>query len=238
MRKRKEFNGFAPLEHYYKVFGNLDIKKNEVYEYDGEDVNIGDLVSNIRRKYKAGKLTDDEIEYLELMGMNWNGKDHFKSIKENLLLYYNTYGTMDGLTSYSVVKIGRGKDKKVIDVGNSLNQLRVLYRAGELSVAEELFVKNLGVDLSPRDTETVYGALIDYAKKNGSISDIKMGDVYEYNDKTVNIGRQINHLRTRANKGELDDDEIAYWDGLGMVWDGREKMRKSSKIEVNDEMEK
>ncbi len=223
MRNRKEFNGFAPLEHYYKVFGNLDIKYNEVYEYDGEDVNIGGLISELRRNHKAGKLTDDEIEYLELMGMKWNGNDHFKSIKENLLLYYNTYGTMDGLTQYSVIKVGRGKDKKVIDVGSSLNQLRVLHRDGELSVAEELFVKNLGIDLSPRDTEKVYGALIDYAEKNGGISDIKNKDVYEYNDKTVNIGRQINHLRTRAKKGELSDDEIAYWDNLGMKWNGRTK---------------
>ena len=230
MAKKIEYRRLLPLMKYYRVFDNLEIKQNEVFEYDGTDVNIGWLISNVRRDYKEGKLTNNEIELLELMGIKWEPKVNFEEIKKNIDLWYRTYGNLDNLTVCSVLNVGEGKSQEKIPVGRSLISLRKLYRAGSLSNAEYMYMDMLGVPWAPKNTEVAFAAMIDYADKYGSIADVKLKDVYEYDGKMVKIGQQLNHLRVRYNKGLLDENEIGVFESIGIIWNGRER-----KINNNEE---
>ncbi len=230
MGAKVEFKRLEPLKAYYKIFGDISsIKQNEVFEFNGKDINIGDLVSNLRRA--SDKLTDNEIELLDMMGMKWDGNNNFEKIKEDIKLYYDTKGSLDDLTQYSVLKIGRGKDTKIIDVGNDLNYLRRKYKDGKLTTAQIIYMEMLGVEWAPKDAEVAYAAMLAYADEFGSLQGIKMNSVYEHNGETVNIGRQLNHLRTRYNKGLLDEDDIYLFTSLGIEWDGRKKKTDQSEME-------
>jgi len=69
-----------------------------------------------------------------------------------------------------------------------------------------------------------------YKNIYGSIANIKYDETFVYGDKICNVGRQINHLRTRYNKGLLTKDEIDFFEDLGMVWNKRIKKQEEMSL--------
>ena len=64
---------YEPLVAYYKEFGTIDnIKITDVYNYQGREINIGNLISYLRTLNKNSKLTQKEIDLLSSMGMVWS----------------------------------------------------------------------------------------------------------------------------------------------------------------------
>ena len=73
------YHRLKPLMEYFKIHGSIaDIKQNETFEYNGENVKIGWLVTNLRQDKKKGLLSQSVIELLDYMEMNWNLLKRFK----------------------------------------------------------------------------------------------------------------------------------------------------------------
>lgn len=93
-----EKNYLAAAE-YFKENGNLDVAIGYVNK-DG--IKLGIWVSNQKNAYKKGDLTDEQIERLEMIGMQWLSK-HDRQWMENYraaCLYYKEHGNLDVPLSY------------------------------------------------------------------------------------------------------------------------------------------
>ena len=75
----------APLIAYKNEHGSIkNIKNSEIYNYNGSDYKIGELMSMLRRSYRARSftpeklsnttirpLTDKEVKILDDLGISW-----------------------------------------------------------------------------------------------------------------------------------------------------------------------
>lgn len=60
--------------------------------------------------------------------------------------------------------------------------------------------------------------IIEYFKKNGTISNIKQNEVFEVDGEVIKIGWLITNLRQEKRKGILQDYDIILLDYLGIDW--------------------
>jgi hypothetical protein len=68
------------LKDYYKSHQELDINTTDTYNYNGEIVKIGDIITYIRKQYKLylngeGVLNKEQVAQLEAMNFVWT-KQH------------------------------------------------------------------------------------------------------------------------------------------------------------------
>lgn len=218
MTKRDFFKRIEPLYTYFKEFGSLEgIKQNDVYEIDGKVCKIGLLVSNIRMDRKRGLISDTEVKFLSGMGFDWG--DTFKKRLKPLLVWHKKHKTLKNLTQYSTMDYEGNPN---FNIGEILSSLRREKKEGKFSLEQIEILDKLGIVWAPRDKHVVYSALVKYYQTYGTLRDIKNTDKIAVNGEIFNIGRQINHLRTRYNKGLLDESEINFFDSMGMVWKVKE----------------
>ena len=222
------YKKIRPLMAYFKENGTLkDIKQKTEYDYNGKNVKIGWLVQGLRRDLKNEKISDELKEILDYMEFDWNKNSVFDNNKKYLMAWYIENKTLSNMTQYSTMQYG----DEIIPIGDVLGELRKLKKNDELSDAQVEFLDMCDIVWAPKDTETAYSSLMAYYDEFGSLSGIKMKDTYEYDGKTYNIGRQINHLRERYNKGKLDKDEIEFFESRGMDWGERRNIEKETSQE-------
>lgn len=87
------FKNFELLSHYITAYGVEELKLKTNVEENGLVYNIGQWASNQRKRYKKGKLNDQQIELLEqLEGWYWDPKEamwmsHYKELLNVLDVY-------------------------------------------------------------------------------------------------------------------------------------------------------
>lgn len=225
VKKTDSHKRIKPLVEYYKEYGNIaNIKQNQEYMVDGECVKIGWIIANLRQDKKKGVLAEDIIELLDYMGMQWDGNNLFEEKKKILLAWYMENKTLANLTQYSTLQYGG----EVVDIGKILLGIRKDKKKGLLTDAQIELLESLGIVWAPKDKETAFHSLVKYKEMHGTIAHIKSNDVFEVGGKGVLVGRQINNLRTKYNKGLLSEEEIKYFESLGIVW-GKSSSQKHDK---------
>ena len=86
-------------EEYHKTHGNLLIPQH--YSVDG--ANLGHLVSALRLKKKKNKMTAEEINKYERLGMVWDMREYEWERKYNLCMsYYEEHGDLNITKPYIV----------------------------------------------------------------------------------------------------------------------------------------
>ncbi len=207
MGKKKDFEKrIQILKDYYARYGHLNIKQNEVFN----NVKIGQLVSNLRKERREGTLTYEQIEILTLWGFKWRGEKSFEEKAEELKLWYRKYGTLTNLTQYSKLEVGG----KTIDIGETVRRLRLDNRNDKLTYIQKAFLKSIGFPFAKIDE--IYADVIDYRKKYGTLKGIKKSQIYEYEGKQYDIGKQILHVIERFRNGKLTEEEYEFFNELGM----------------------
>ena len=223
--KKDKYSRIRILMEYFKVFGTIgNIRQDTIFK--GEQ--IGMKVANLRRD--KDNLSIEIVELLDYMGMNWNGQDIFKKVKPYLLAWYFKHKTLSNLTQYSKMEY----DGMEIDMGEMLLNIRRAKRNEVLTDAQIEFLDNLGIIWAPHDKYTAYASLVYYKKVHGTIANITTNEVFLYEGIEYRVGRQVNHLRERYNKGLLDEDEIEFYEDLGMCWVKRNRKNESEREQKDD----
>ena len=227
-RQRKDRNlnfikRISPLMEYFKEHGTIaDIKQSDVICVDGEDVNIGWLVTNLRQEKRKGLLQESEIMLLDYIDMNWGNV--LTQYLEVLDAYYDKYKTLSNLTQYS----GIFKYKKQsFNLGQIVTHIRL---SNKLTETEVELLQKRGLILKPKSVENVLYPFKVYYEMYGTISDISINQKFKIDDKIYNIGRTLNYFRTKYNKGELKEDYIKELEAIGVVWSP--KKREESIVEI------
>ena len=209
------YSRLDPLIAYYNEFGTIaNINQKDVYNYQGQDIQIGYLIRNLRQEYKNGKLTQEEVELLNSMGMVWRATKTFKDRITPLVAYYNEFGTIANIKQSDIYKY-QGKDMKI---GSLINNLRQEYKNGKLTQEELDLLNSMGMVWRVLEFDDRMAPLIAYYNEFGTIANIKQKDVYNYEGKFIKIGILIAVFRQQHKKGLLNEDTIKFLNNMGMSW--------------------
>lgn len=201
---------YASAKQYYKENGNLEVPARYITE---EGYALGSWLNNqkaIRKGTIVGKLTEDQIQKLDSIGMIWDSLDYFweqnfKLAKE----YYLTYGNLDIPTNY---KSTDGKH-----LGNWILRQRQLYKSNSLTDEQIKKLDSIGMDWMDR---------VDRIWENGFIEAKNYSEEYEnlsvpknYRSNTdFPLGIWIQRQRSLYKNNKISDDRIKRLTDVGMNW--------------------
>ena len=201
---------YASAKQYYKENGNLEIPARYISE---EGYALGSWLNNqkaIRKGTIVGKLTKDQIQKLDDVGMIWDSLDYFW--KRNFKLakeYYLTYGNLDIPTNY---KSTDGKH-----LGNWILRQRQLYKSNSLTDEQIKKLDSIGMDWMDRVDriwENGFFEAKNYSEEYGNLSVPK-----NYRTKTdFPLGIWIQRQRSLYKNNKISEDRIKRLTDVGMNW--------------------
>lgn len=201
---------YASAKQYYKENGNLEVPARYITE---EGYALGSWLNNqkaIRKGTIVGKLTEDQIQNLDSIGMIWDSLDYFweqnfKLAKE----YYLTYGNLDIPTNY---KSTDGKH-----LGNWILRQRHLYKSNTLTNEQIKKLDSIGMDWMDRVDRVWENGLLEaknYSEEYGNLSVPK-----NYRSNTdFPLGIWIQRQRSLYKNKKISENRIKRLTDLGMNW--------------------
>lgn len=201
---------YASAKQYYQENGNLEVPARYITE---EGYALGIWLNNqkaIRKGTIVGKLTEDQIQKLDSIGMIWDSLDYFweqnfKLAKE----YYLTYRNLDIPTNY---KSTDGKH-----LGNWILRQRQLYKSNSLTDEQIKKLDSIGMDWMDRVDRVWENGFIEaknYSEEYGNLSVPK-----NYRSNTdFPLGIWIQRQRSLYKNKKISDDRIKRLTDVGMNW--------------------
>lgn len=201
---------YASAKQYYKENGNLEVPARYITE---EGYALGSWLNNqkaIRKGTIVGKLTEDQIQKLDSIGMIWDSLDYFweqnfKLAKE----HYLTYGNLDIPTNY---KSTDGKH-----LGNWVLRQRQLYKSNSLTDEQVKKLDSIGMDWMDRVDRVWENGFMEaknYSEEYGNLSVPK-----NYRSNTdFPLGIWIQRQRSLYKNKKISDDRIKRLTDVGMNW--------------------
>lgn len=201
---------YASAKQYYKENGNLEVPARYITE---EGYALGSWLNNqkaIRKGTIVGKLTEDQIQKLDSIGMIWDSLDYFweqnfKLAKE----YYLTYGNLDIPTNY---KSTDGKH-----LGNWILRQRQLYKSNSLTDEQIKKLDSIGVDWMDRVDRIWENGFIEaknYSEEYGNLSVPK-----NYRSNTdFPLGIWIQRQRSLYKSNKMSEHRVKRLTDIGMNW--------------------
>lgn len=201
---------YASAEQYYKDNGNLEVPARYITE---EGYALGSWLNNqkaIRKGTIVGKLTEDQINKLDDIGMIWDSLDYFW--KHNFKLakeYYLTYGNLDIPSNF------KSKDGKRL--GNWILRQRQLYKSNFLTDEQIKKLDSIGMDWMDRVDRVWENGFIqakNYSEEYGNLSVPK-----NYRSKTdFPLGIWIQRQRSLYKNNKISENRIKRLTDIGMNW--------------------
>lgn len=201
---------YASAKQYYQENGNLEVPARYITE---EGYALGSWLNNqkaIRKGTIVGKLTEDQIQKLDSIGMIWDSLDYFW--EQNFRLakeYYLTYGNLDIPTNY---KSTDGKH-----LGNWILRQRQLYKSNSLTDEQIKKLDSIGMDWMDRVDRVWENGFIEaknYSEEYGNLSVPK-----NYRSNTdFPLGIWIQRQRSLYKNKKISDDCIKRLTDVGMNW--------------------
>lgn len=209
---------FAMAEDYYRENGNLEIP----YRYKTADgYSLGRWIltqKKVRAGKQFGKLTDEQIDKLNSIGMVWDGyrDESWKKFFAAAAEYSKRFGNLNVAAAYVT-------DDGVL-LGRWISNLRAARKNGSkrnyLTPARIDELNRLGMvwDVADSLWQQYYGACITYRGEHG---DLNVPLAYVTGD-GLRLGVWMQNIRSAYNGTNkayrLTDEQIRALDALGMMW--------------------
>lgn len=200
-------NYYSIANDYYLEHKNLNIKIREKYK----GINLGSWINKIRNEHD--KLSDEQIDNLNKIGMIWNvHKDKWDANYNLLLDYYKANNNIlipfDYI--YKNVKLGQWLKRQMIS-------------KNKLTPKQVKLLDNLGIVWKRNSNK--WDEMFDLAKEYYLEHKNLLVDTHS-KYKGQNLGYWINHQRDDYKKRNTDNanvdfslDRIHKLESIGMVWD-------------------
>ena len=122
-------------KRYFQEHGDLDVPNNYI---DSNGEKLGQWVQLQRRVYKRKKLTNERIDLLELIGIQWDFLDEkWKRMYELAQRYFHEYGNLDIPAKYVTVNGEK--------LGRWISTQRITYKDGVLSNERIAKLESIGM---------------------------------------------------------------------------------------------
>ena len=225
---------------YYEHYGNLEIPRTfktiNGYEYDENGIALGTWLNHQRRAYKgkgSSKITEDQINLLEEIGMRFENIDAMKlwMDKYNLAkIYYEHYGNLEIPQTFKTIN-GYEHDENGVALGKWLSAQRQAYKGkGSYKITEDQIklLEEIGMRFEIVDKKELwlekYNLAKIYYEHHGNLEipqTFKTVNGYEYDENGITLGVWINNQRNAYKvKGtnKITEDQIKLLEEIGMKW--------------------
>ena len=212
---------------YYEHYHNLEVpqtfKTINGYDKDDDGYNLGVWITNQRRAYKKGALTEYKIKLLKKIGMRFENKHKFLSFDEwyNLaLVYYNYYHNLEVSPLFKTIN-GYEYDSDGYGLGRWVIRQRTIYKNGKLSLDKIKLLEDVGMrfqnkTLSFEEWYTLAWAYYNYYHDLEVPHNFKTINGYEYDSDGYGLGLWVITQRGLYQKGKLSLDKIKLLEDVGM----------------------
>ena len=201
---------YASAKQYYKENGNLEVPARYITE---EGYALGSWLNNqkaIRKGTLVGKLTENQIQKLDDIGMIWDSLDYFW--EQNFRLakeYYLAHGNLDVPTNF------KSKDGK--HLGNWVLRQRQLNKTNSLTDEQVNRLDSIGMDWMDRVDRVWENGFIEaknYSEEYGNLSVPK-----NYRSNTdFPLGIWIQRQRSLYKNNKISENRIKRLTDVGMNW--------------------
>ena len=194
---------YAAASDYYGKYKNLDIPA----EYVTEDLKLGVWMSSQRESYQIGRLSEEQINLLNSIGMSW---DRFETKWEKGFSYAKRFAEEYG----DINKVPQDFCYDDFKVNVWLRAQRARKRIGKLSDERIEKLESIGFhwDKNQAFWESGYNHAVAYLQEHGSL---KIMPKYVCED-GFKLGRWIVNQRSRMKKGTLSPEKVEMLKGIGM----------------------
>ena len=255
--KEEEWNKKYELaKAYYEHYGDLEVLKSfktiNGYEYDGNGINLGTWITTQRNAYNrqgSNKITEEQIELLEQIGMRFNTRNKEEEWNKKYELakaYYEHHGDLEIPTNFKTIN-GYEYDESGVALGIWIFIQRQAYKgqvANKITKEQIELLEQIGMRFNTRNKEEEWNKKYELAKAyyehHGDLeipTNFKTINGYEYDESGVALGIWISTQR-QAFKGQkdskLDEERIKLLNQIGMKWFSENMNMKLQKEELNE----
>ena len=199
-------NYFNLARDYFKTYGDLNVHAGYTASNGAK---LGVWISTQRRKYKNGKLSDEQIAMLESIGMSWQ---RFLSKWDEAYGYAEEY-----YAEHKDINPAAGFiTNDGFTLGAWIASQRRKFSAGKLSSGKIERLNKLNMIWNPTDArwKEGYEHAVQYSCAHGNLN-IPLTFIC---DDGYMLGSWIANQRTRHRTGKLAEDRIKLLESLGMIW--------------------
>jgi len=140
------------LTDYAKKYGSIDsISRKTTYVYKGEEYPLGAWMNTFRNAYNGNKgcidITEQQIQQLNALGMNWSKKLSFETKLEVLTEYYYDVNGGNGTIANIEVTETYNYKGKTYNIGGWITRFRDKYKGskGGMPIHEIQALEKLGM---------------------------------------------------------------------------------------------
>lgn len=204
VKERAWMNYYKYAEKYYSEKGNLRVHLK--YETQG-GVKLGAWISSQRELYMKGKLKQEQIKMLEMIGMEWN---RFQSDWDNAFSNAESYYKKHGNVNVNSVFVTDDEFK----LGVWINSQRNKYRNNKLTPEQIRKLEGIGIIWSPNDALWFkgYEKAKEYYEKNGNA---EMNTAFVTKD-GFHLGQWVGTQKKKLLKDSLDDEKVELLSRIGI----------------------
>lgn len=207
---------FDLAKQYYEEHGNLLLP----YKYTVDGKNLAGWIQDKRKAYKNGKLSNDQIEKLESIGMIWIVNEYkWNNMYDQAKEYYKEHGSLFITPTinkrlYAWLKT----QKRLYDQSEKLtDEQRLLLE--EIEIDREISKPKEKVEKKLARKQPLWSEMYDQAKKYYE----EHGNLLVPTDqKNTKLHMWVKNQRRRNNAGVLKEEQINMLNDIGMVWNAKE----------------
>lgn len=198
---------FEGAKRFYEKYGHLTVP-NTYRGTNGKKLSV--WIINQRKNRKLGRLTKEQIERLNAIGMVWKIEDPWEIGFKHAEQYYKNFGDLSVSTNY-VCDDGYRLGTWIVNQRNNYNNPSKYHKVTE-EQAQRL--ENIGIKWK-RDNpwEKSFGIANRYYKQHGNLTvsrDLRIDGLKLYD--------WIIDQRKKYRKGQLSADRIKKLNSIGMDW--------------------
>ncbi|MDO5399147.1 MAG: Helicase associated domain protein, partial [bacterium] len=186
---------------YFNEHKNLDVPRGYV---DKNGIKLGVWTANQKNAYRKGTLTDEQIERLEMIGMQWMNKQdrQWMEIYAEAAEFYRKQGNLDVPLSY--------RTKNGIVLRKWLYNQRTNKR---LSKERRALLDSIGMKWEEKDSWTERYELVKrYFEQHGNLD---ISQDYK-TDNNIWLGKWL--YEQKKNKAKLTEKQIQQLEAIGIDW--------------------
>jgi len=171
-----------------------------------ENPELGRWVSNQRKTFRKGKLSEERVVRLEALGFEWDPvRADWEAMFQALVAFKENQGHC---------RVPR-KWSENPELGTWVSNQRQVFRKGELSEERVARLEALGFEWDPftADWEALVQALVAFKENQGHCG---VPDKWSENPE---LGRWVSRQRKTFKKGKLSEERVVRLEALGFEWD-------------------
>ncbi len=173
-----------------------------------EERKLIEIVISLRRAYKEGKLTKEQIDVLEENGMQWKRQEAGRSMLDILIA--------SGINIGDIRQNGENLTEEERKLGQAKHSLKVAYRKGLLS---EDIIREAEANGMVWDEKEVGRSMLESLIASGK----NLGDIQQRGKSLTEEEKRLGEIKHRLivayRKGKLSEDVIRKAEANGMVWE-------------------